>query len=303
MRALVAGCLCTVFLSAVAAGQTFQAVSWNVESGGANPDTIGTIMAQSRDVDIWGISEALAGWAQGFADSAAVGEGATYDVIIGTTGGADRLLIIYDSERFEVLGSEELADINIGGRVRAPLVAHFRDTESDHEFLFMVNHLYRSRPDRRHDQSRMLNAWSADQTLPVIAVGDYNYDWEVADGDADHDDGYDLLTAANVLVWVRPATLRRTQCSAEDTGCRFDSVLDFVFVAHQPAGWTSESVILTRAGDFPDDNFTSDHRRVAATFQFGVEVPVRDIREQLLQRIHALEAEVAAIRALVEKLQ
>ena len=34
---------------------------------------------------------------------------------------------------------------------------------------------------------------------PLIATGDYNYDWEVEGGGDDHDDGFDLLTAADIF--------------------------------------------------------------------------------------------------------
>ncbi len=64
-----------------------------------------------------------------------------------------------------------------------------------------------------------------------MAVGDYNFDWQVNGGDTDHDAGFDALTEDNIFVWIRPATLIRTQCSAHD------SVLDFVFVAGPAREW------------------------------------------------------------------
>jgi hypothetical protein len=35
----------------------------------------------------------------------------------------------------------------------------------------------------------MLNGWARIQTLPVIAVGDYNFDWSVTNGEAGHERG------------------------------------------------------------------------------------------------------------------
>ena len=60
----------------------------------------------------------------------------------------------------------------------------------------------------RHQQSRLLNQWGEEQEIPIIAVGDYNYDWEVEDGENNLDEGIDLLTAADIFTWVRPLTLK-----------------------------------------------------------------------------------------------
>ena len=91
--------------------------------------------------------------------------------------------------------------------------------------MFMVNHLARGDNAIRHQQAERLNAWVRQQTVPVIATGDYNFDWEVNGGDTNHDAGYDKMTAGNAWSWVRPATLIKSQCDAG-----FNSVLDFVFV-------------------------------------------------------------------------
>ena len=95
-------------------------------------------------------------------------------------------------------------------------------------------------------------------------MGDYNFDWEVGNGDAGvdrlRDDGFDLMTADGVFSWVRPGRLFETQDS------NFDSVLDFVFVAGNTWTWQAESSIIVRPGDFPETNQTSDHRPVRADF-------------------------------------
>ncbi|MCB0186373.1 MAG: lamin tail domain-containing protein [Caldilineaceae bacterium] len=126
----------------------------------------------------------------------------------------------------------------------------------------MVNHLYRSRDDERHQQATLLNDWAARQTLPVIAVGDYNFDWDLLSGR--HDAGYDRMTAGDRFVWARPATLVTTQCSGWP--CEFNSVLDFVFTAGAAQIWRAEAEIVVVPGDFPDDDTTSDHRPVLARF-------------------------------------
>ena len=141
--------------------QTLRVVGVNVESGGARPDVVDDLIAGAQGVDLWGVSEVQdAIWATRFAQAAAQGETGSFAPILGTTGGGDRLLIVYHQERFDLVRQFELTDINIGGNVRAPLVAHFRLKPAGPEFLFMVNHLYRSHAAGRHEQARLLNTWA-----------------------------------------------------------------------------------------------------------------------------------------------
>jgi endonuclease/exonuclease/phosphatase family metal-dependent hydrolase len=174
-------------------------------------------------------------------------------------------------------------------------VAKLRLKPAGPEFLFMVNHLYRSNTDRRHEQAGLLNAWARSQTLPVIAVGDYNFDWDVSNGDTVHDRGYDLLIADGVLTWIRPPQLIRTQCS-------FNNVPDFVFVAGSARQWRASSEILaTQESYCPSDQNRSDHRPVLAMFELAPDGQPNP-RPLLLAQIQRLEAQVSALKALVEQM-
>jgi endonuclease/exonuclease/phosphatase family metal-dependent hydrolase len=246
-------------------------MSWNVESGGADAVTIAGQIAAFDEVDLWGLSEVNGDDdALLYENGAEVGEAAQFTRITGTTGGADRLVALYDEERFDLLGSEELDEINVGGNVRASLVVTLEESATDLQFIFMVNHLYRSNETSRHTQATLLNEWATNQTLPVIATGDYNFDWDVAT--EAHDLGYDLMVADNVWQWIKPATLVTTQCSGDP--CAFNSVLDFIFAAGEAQDWPATSEIVVRDGEFPDDATTSDHRPVRATFDLPEPDPV-----------------------------
>jgi endonuclease/exonuclease/phosphatase family metal-dependent hydrolase len=224
VMAILVGLIALVVVTAVTA-ERLRVVGFNVESGGARPEVVATLITATPGVDLWGFSEVQNDtWAMVFEQAAEQGTQADFLRLLGTTGGADRLALLYNADRLELLRQFELHDINPEGRVRAPLVGHFRLRTTGQEFLFQVNHLYRSRADQRHRQAQLLNTWARQQVLPVIAVGDYNFDWSVTNGEANHDAGYDRLTADGIFVWVRPTRLLRTQCS-------FDSVLDFVFIA------------------------------------------------------------------------
>lgn len=239
---------------------------WNVESGGSDPATIAERIEEFEGVALWGLSEVNSEWAAGqFEQAAGAGEPATFDALLSVSGGGDRLLLLYDTARFTLLDFEELHAFNVRGNVRSPLVAHLLDRYSGTEFLFMVNHLYRGDDTGRWWQAEQLNAWASEQTLPVVAVGDYNFDWNIYGGDQDHDPGYDLFVADGKWEWVQPDILTTTQCSGWP--CGYTSVLDFVFVANAAQAWPAKSEIIVTVGDFPDNELTSDHRPVLGTFE------------------------------------
>ena len=284
-----------------AAARELTVIGYNVESGGAEATVVGGVL-ESYDAELWGLSEVRnATDASTFESAAEVGGNAGYGQVLGTTGGGDRLLILYDEEVLELLSHEELHTANSWGSVRSPLVGRFQVRSTGETFLFMVNHLYRSRAERRAEQAGILNRWGRAQVEPVIAVGDYNFDWSVTDGDSDHDAAYDVFVADNVFTWARPSELVRTQDSS------YNSVLDFVFVSGTLTASGAESDIIRRAGDFPDDNTTSDHRPVRGRIPLdldagggGGEVDVQ-LRRNILARIDAIEAELAALRALLSE--
>ena len=238
-------------------------VGWNTESNGAELATIGARIAGFEEVDLWGLSEVGGESDQAPLEQAAeTGEEVDFQSVLGTTGGEDRLLAIFNSARFTLVEWWEEQAINTTGTARAPLVLHLRDRVSGKEFLFMVNHLYRSRDEERHKQAALLNHWAAQQSLPVIAVGDYNFDWSLT-GES-YDLGYELLTDGGRFTWVQPQTLVTTQCSGWP--CQYNSVLDFVFVAGTAQAWRAEATIIVTPNDFPDSAATSDHRPVLARF-------------------------------------
>jgi hypothetical protein len=275
--------------------QELEVIGYNVESGGADPNEVAIRIAAIDGCDIWGLCEVQnQDWVDIFEVAVEDGENADFKTILGTTGRADKLLIIYDSNKFDLINSEELNDINIGGYVRAPLVARFKIKDTDIEFYFMVNHLYRTNDERRHEQATLLNEWAVNQQIPVIAVGDYNYDWSVTDGDSDHDEGYDNMIVNGVFVWVRPAILYKTQDSS------YNGVLDFVFVSGDAKNWAVSSTILKVPNDFPDTDETSDHRPVRARFDLSQGGTAT--KQDILNKIEELERNVEELKSVVENL-
>ncbi len=242
----------------------FSVVTWNVGLDDADTRTIAAQLAAIDGVDLWLIQEARTNDAPRALEAAAeLGQDANFRYVAGATGGDVRLLTLYNANRFRRLDAFEVDAIDTTGSARASLVLHLRDRISDVEFLLMNNHLYRSRTGERHLQAALLNAWVQLQPLPVLAGGDYNFDWEAIGGEAKHDRGYDLLTANGLWEWERPKVLLPTQCT-DTWPCSYQSVLDFIFTAGDARAWWIETEILVRPGDFPDTPRTSDHRPVRA---------------------------------------
>jgi hypothetical protein len=126
-----------------------------------------------------------------------------------------------------------------------------------------------------------LNEWVRTQTLPVIACGDYNFDWSVTNGDQNHDVGFDRMTADNHWSWVHPATLIQSQCNPN-----FDSVFDFVFVNTSARPLALTSVILQEANDCGNAEANPDHRPLRAEFELGALAPA-PTKAELLERVKA----------------
>lgn len=248
----------------IAVGQRHRidVVGWNVQSGGADPEVIAQRLRAFAGVDLWALAEVGADDADLYRQAVADGEGASFDVQLGSTGGGDRLLLLYNADRFSLLGATEMLDHTVQAGARAPLFAHLVDAVSGAEFLFMVNHLPYEESATRAWQAQQLNQWARAQSLPVVAAGDYNLRWSVQNGEQNHDAAYDMLTADGVWRWLRPRTLVSTRCGGWP--CGFEEILDFVFVANGAQGWAGSSHIVVEPGDFPEDESTSDHRPVRA---------------------------------------
>ncbi len=251
--------------------ERLRIIAWNVESGGASGQATAMVIGSTTGCDIWALSEVKSKkWAHLFREAAAYAEGASFEQILGTTGGGDRLLILYNSDRLEKEKHFELKEMMVGQQIRAPLVAQFQVKPNGRRFLFMVNHLCscRKKPSVRRQQARLLNEWAQGQTLPIIAAGDFNFQWDLQRGHFSHDTGYDNLTAEGVFQWIRPEPLLATHCNRQ-----YNTVLDYIFVSGPAKDWEAEAkTLLTYPSYCPDDKVKSNHRPVSA----DIEVPDAD---------------------------
>ena len=262
-----------IALLSAAHAQDLEIVGWNVESGGSHHDTIAAQLAEFRGADVICLLEVDPDAEETFG-KALNDDGHSYGFQMTEEGGNDRMMVMYREETLTLDTIWSVKEISLV-TYRPMLVAGFTHKETGQKFFVGTNHLARGCDYCRQAQSRALSKWQwVEPTVkpyPVIYVGDYNYDWDVQKGDEDHNNGYDALTYKDYVTWVRPEKLILTQCSAQDNGtCKYDSVLDFIFINKTGKEFFSEmsSTIVVRDGDFPDNEHTADHRAVKGSFTF-----------------------------------
>jgi endonuclease/exonuclease/phosphatase family metal-dependent hydrolase len=238
-------------------------LAWNVESGGADPAVIARQLGELGRYDVYALSEVAPQDINTFAQAC----GPQFASIHTETGYDDRLQIIFDGKRFELVRQQEMdryRDYSLNdGNHRSPLLAHLRDRQTGQEFQLVVNHLARGREEMRNAQAVGLREWARDQTLPTITVGDFNLDYDFRTRRGNQ--AFIEMLRDNVWKWVEPAELVDTNWSDPDGDGQDnypDSMLDFAFVAGPALDWKPVCQVIVRAGDFPDDHTTSDHRPI-----------------------------------------
>ena len=96
--------LCGVYARA----QRLTVVGWNIESGGATDAAVAARVRRFQGIDIWGLSEVGNDTTlQAFEVAAEHDEGgADYTRILSTTGCGDRLGIVFNATRLQLIGSQ-----------------------------------------------------------------------------------------------------------------------------------------------------------------------------------------------------
>ncbi len=293
--------LAILFVAALrpASAEDFRILSWNVESNRpgqppvSDPATIATQIKEMAQTDatrfsILVLSEVEPTTFDAFKSAAADGLGHSIDFVTSASGGfgdADSLMVAVDTTRFEIRDSIELhryagisgnfnndASASEPGalRARSPLAVKLIDKTTSTSFWLIANHLARGEEALRTQQATMLRKWAEDSEEPIIAAGDFNFDFDFATqkGNA----GFDAMMEGNVWTWLKPDPLIDSNWSDDRrvTDRRVDrypdSILDFIFVANGATAWHGKSNVVVRPGDFPDSDKTSDHRPLITSF-------------------------------------
>ena len=300
LRSLLCLAAGVVLAAAHTSADEFRVLAWNVESNrpGQPPVSDADVIADQlvalmRDpatrAEIVALSEVepktVARYRQAFAD----GLGAEVDFVTSASGGyadADSLMLAVDTRRFRIEDVMELhryagirANFTVDDpsssefgsvRARSPLIAKLHDLLTETSFWVIVNHLARGEEDLRTDQGRALRRWAADHGEPMIAAGDFNFDYVFATSTGNA--AFDAMVEGGVWQWLKPDPLVDSNWSEDRKSGRRGvdsypgSILDFVFVANEAKNWQGTSDVIVRSDDFPDDDRTSDHRPIIATF-------------------------------------
>lgn len=246
-------------ITSVAGAETLAVVGFNVDSDDASDDFISAQLRKSEGIDLWGLTEVWQkqDWPETLRIGAEQGGDAEFGSLIGSTGANDRMLILYRRDRLELIASEEVLQARATVQHAAPLAARFRVTGGP-EFLFVVAN-FSDQADRRARQSAGLAAWAAAQTLPVVAVGSFNFDLGVDGGDPE----FDGFLASAGWRWLRPQPNLGTWCGKRGR------VADNVLLGGDARSWSSDASVMFPQNNYcPDSGRSSDHRPVLARFAF-----------------------------------
>ena len=243
-------------------------LAWNVESGGNDPVSIASRLTEMRDHDVVCLSEVSPASFERYP----MALGSKFLSVESRTGRGDRLQILFNQERFKLLQSEELnayRDFELNnGTHRSPLFVRLRNRDSGVEFIVMTNHLARSNAELRKQQAIGLREWARDQAVGVINIGDFNMDYSFVTRTGN--DTFAEMLRDNVWKWIEPEVMIDTNWSDSDgdgVDNYPDSMLDFAFVSGPVKTWSPTCRVLVTDGDFPDDEFTSDHRPILLTLE------------------------------------
>jgi endonuclease/exonuclease/phosphatase family metal-dependent hydrolase len=270
-----------------------RVLAWNVESGvptawdphnGNDPSVIARELFDlaAGDYDVVGLSEVHPDNLARYVAALTAGGAGAYRSIHSATGLEDRLVLIYNTatlrliEGYELHASDDRLVNSLGPegdwRHRSPLVAKLVHRDTNLEFACAVNHLARGDELVRNAQAAGLTDWAQRTRLPVIALGDFNFDYEFATEAGNP--AWFTFTQAGRWKWIRPQPLVDSNWADRQPGAPLEkrqdqypgSILDFVFVAGRAQQWPAQSTVVVRDGDFPDTAATSDHRPVSAEF-------------------------------------
>lgn len=261
-------------LATSAAAEPFTVLSWNVESGGAEPAVISKQLAELPRADAYLLQEVAPADIGRYAAAIRQAHGQSYKYYLGSVGGADRLAMIVDEDKFKIRSFSELFSFNEhvlnDWRHRSPLVAHLMCKSDGRECLLVTVHLARGKETLRNDQAAGLREWAKEQKLPVVLAGDCNFDYDFKSGQGNA--AYDEFTKGGTWSIVTPREWIDTNWSDRNGDGRDDypdSSLDFAAVSTHDEQLEATCRVIVRAGDFPDSKATSDHRPVMTVIKTG----------------------------------
>ncbi len=296
------GLISAAMWAGVSMAQEIRVVTYNVES---DADTeIANVTADIAEIgpaDIWGLQE-VEGFNAIFAFRDAMNvDGRDMWFELGLSGGGDRLAIVYDRNKFDVLeGPEELTEV---GGSRPPLRIKLVEKSTSQAFDVIVNHFNRSNASLRREQAASLRNWIAQSSEPVIVMGDFNFDLEAPDwansGELNGNRAFDIFTAEpSPTTWIEHEPKKSTQCSD-----RYDSVLDFVFLGGAARSWGAQAeLIFADEAEYCalESEGGADHLPISVNLSMSAPVPMGERNTEILAEISRMRGQLDALEAAIK---
>ena len=249
-----------------------ELISWNIESGGADPAIIARQLAALPKVDAYLLQEVNPRDLGRLAAAVRKAHGSEYKYYMGSLGGADRLAMIIDASRITIRSFSELMSYQEhrlnDWRHRPPLVAHLELKDVRQEFYLVTVHLARGNEQLRQEQAVGLREWAKAQSLPVLLAGDCNFDFEFRTNRGNP--AHRKFFADGIWREAEPEERIDTNWADRNNDGRDDypeSCLDFAASCTHGQAVQSKCRVIVREGDFPDTDATSDHRPVWMSFE------------------------------------
>jgi len=243
--------------------------TWNLEYGDAEPATLAN-QIRKFDLgryDIWGFSEVANGNVlRKMANALSEDSSGSYKTIIGDTESSDKLGIAYNKNIYSPMSESEIDEMDADNPFhRNTLIGEFRHNETGWRMIFAVNHFARGDRSLRKKRVGLMNKWAAKKWrhgIPIIAVGDYNFDWDIRLKRGNR--SFDLFMSFGIFDWIMPYKLIKTNLRKQ-----YNSILDFIFLADPGDDLIEGKSSVLLESLTIDNRKNSEHRPVVAELIFN----------------------------------
>ena len=258
LMAGMAFCCSAMAVAGVANAAPVTVIGYNVEGGylpGATEPTVNNYIQQAPKADVYMLSELTVSWAKPLAKTMGDFAYVTSENAVDTT---DALGIFYNQQRFTLVNHTELK-FGVHKYERPAIIATLKEKATGKTFKVVGNHLMRGQAELRQQQAKQLASWAKKQSGTVIALGDYNFDYDLDTFKGNK--AFNIFMNSGEWKWVKPSNLIKSNCDVH-----YNSILDFVFIhgAYQSA---KSNILFPEAEYCVDDDQRPDHRPVLASIE------------------------------------
>ncbi len=220
-------------------------MAWNLNSGvhfGQHDRQLPFITSQlsaPNPVDVYAFTEVQPNWMNAL-DNAADASGTPFGLVQTRAGRNQRIAVLFNEDRFELLGANEMTGVAYNENHRNPMAVTLFDRESGTRFEVVAVHLARGNGGRREVETDRIAERLRRAQDPVVLLGDLNFDCPPGRSPEGCDRApYNNLVSGGGLTWVRPDVEGTTTCNP-----RYSDMLDLAFAGRGAELWGLRAAIL-----------------------------------------------------------